>query len=304
MLTRTLSKRDSKKEKEVKIKHLYQVFGVTKQAYYKRIKSQKNKELKNLQILQIVQNIRKIHSKAGTRKLMEYIKEDLIENNLKIGRDALFDLLRNNGLLIKKTQRFHITTDSKHYFYKSPNILKENLITHAEQALVCDITYIKTDQGHAYLALATDPYSKKIMGYAIEDNMKVEMVKNALKMAHKNKMFKVENTIHHSDRGIQYCCPDYSQFAEKLGYRLSTTQQYDPYENAVAERINGILKYEYGLRHSLPNLQIAKQLVKQAIEIYNTQRIHWSLDMKTPEDVHRQFNKIKYKSYTKNKVVA
>lgn len=280
------------------------MFGISKQAYYKRIKSQNIKELKNIQILKIVQNIRKTHPRAGTRKLIEYIKEDLVENNIKIGRDALFNLLRNNGLLVKKTKRFHITTDSKHFFYKSPNLLKDTEIKHSEQALVTDITYIKTDQGHAYLALATDPYSKKIMGYAIEDNMKVEMVKNALKMADKNRMFKTENIIHHSDRGIQYCCPDYSSFAENLGFTLSTTQQYDPYENAVAERVNGILKHEYGLRHSLPNLQVAKQLVKQAVEIYNTKRIHWSLDFKTPEEVHQQYNKIKYKSYAKNKAAA
>lgn len=234
---------------------------------------------------------------------MQYIKEDLVDNNIKIGRDGLFTLLRNHGFLVKKTKRFHITTDSKHFFYKSLNLLKDTEIKHSE-ALVTDITYIKTDQGHAYLALASDPYSKKIMGYAIEDNMKVEMVKNALKMADKNRIFKTEKIIHHSDRGIQYCCPDYSRFAEKLGFTLSTTQQYDPYENAVAERINGILKYEYRLRHSLPNLQVAKQIVKQAVEIYNTKRIHWSLDFKTPEEVHKQYDKIKYKSYAKNKTAA
>lgn len=280
------------------------MFGISKQAYYKRIKSQNSKELKNIQILKIVQNTRKIHPRAGTRKLIEYIKEELVENNIKIGRDALFTLLRNNGLLVRKTKRFHITTDSKHFFYKSPNLLKDTEIKHSEQALVCDITYIKTDQRHAYLALATDPYSKKIMGYAIEDNMRVEMVKNALKMADKNRMFKTEKIIHHSDRGIQYCCPDYSQFAENLGFTLSTTQQYDPYENAVAERVNGILKYEYGLKHSFVNLKEAQKAVKQAVEIYNTKRIHWSLDFKTPEEVHQQYDKIKYKSYAKNKAVA
>lgn len=280
------------------------MFGISKQAYYQRIKSQNIKELKNIQILEIVQNVRKTHPRAGTRKLMQYLKEDLVENNIKIGRDALFNLLRNNGLLVRKTKRFHITTDSKHFFHKSPNLLKDTEIKHSEQVIVCDITYIKTDQGHAYLALATDPYSKKIMGYAIEDNMKVEMVKNALKMADKNRMFKTKKIIHYSDRGIQYCCPDYSQFAEKLGFTLSTTQQYDPYENAVAEIVNGILKYEYGLRHSLPNLQVAKQLVKQAVDIYNTKRIHWSLDFKTPEEVHQSFNKNPHKSYKKSKSAA
>src|SRR5690606_28478653 len=161
---------------------------------------------------------------------MEYLQADLILQKIKLGRDELFTLLRNNGLLVKKTKRFHITTDSKHFFFKSPNLLKNIEIKHAEQALVTDITYIKTDEGHAYLALATDPYSKKIMGYHLDNNMKVDLVKKALKMAHQNKRFSVKNTIHHSDRGIQYCCPDYSEYAEKLGYQLSTTQQYDPYE--------------------------------------------------------------------------
>lgn len=137
------------------------MFGISKQAYYKRINTQNNKASNNLHILQIVQQIRKTHPCAGTRKLMEYIKEEIAINKLKIGRDALLVLLRNNGLLVKKAKRFHITTDSKHYFYKSPNLLKDIEITHSEQALVTDITYIKTDQGHAYLALATDPYSKK-----------------------------------------------------------------------------------------------------------------------------------------------
>lgn len=280
------------------------MFGISKQAYYKRLKSNETKSKNNQIILNIVQEIRKIHPRCGTRKLMEYCKPKLTENNIKIGRDALFTLLRNNGLLVKKTKRFHITTDSKHFFYKSPNLLKDLQIEHSEQALVADITYIKTDQGHAYLALVTDAYSKKIMGYSLEDNMKVEMVKKALKMAHKNRIFKHGKVIHHSDRGIQYCCPDYSGFAQKLGFILSTTQQYDPYENAVAERVNGILKYEYGLRHTLPDLATAKKMVDQAVYIYNNYRIHWSLDFKTPQNVHLQYNKQPYKSYAKPKTAA
>lgn len=276
------------------------MFGISKQSYYKRIKSLNIKEQNNNRILQIVQNIRKIHPRAGIRKLMEYIRPELQKEGLKIGRDALFTLLRNHGLLVRKIKRFHITTDSKHFFHKSPNLLKDNVLKHAEQALVTDITYIKTDRGHAYLALATDPFSKKIMGYALEENMKVEMVKKALKMAHNNFIFsKKEKVIHHSDRGIQYCCPDYSEFAEKLGFKLSTTQQYDPYENAVAERINGILKYEYGLRHTLPDLKTAQKTAAEAVDIYNNQRIHWSLGFQTPNEVHRQYNKTKYKSYAK-----
>ena len=232
----------------------------------------------------MVCEIRKRHPRAGTRKLMVYLREELEVANIKIGRDALGKLLRENNLLVPKTKRFHITTDSKHCFYKSPNLLKKTEITHSEQVVVCDITYLKTDEGHAYLALATDPYSKKIMGYAVEDNMRVDLVKKALKMAHKNMIFAQDTVIHHSDRGIQYCCPDYSEFAEKLHFTLSTTQQYDPYENAVAERINETLKYEYGLNKQYPNMQTIKLLVKKAVEIYNNERVHWSLDLKTPEE--------------------
>ena len=237
--------------------------------------------------------------KTGTRKLLCHIQNKLIENNIKMGRDALFNLLRSNGLLVRKTKRFHITTDSKHFFYKSPNLLKDLTISHAEQVFVSDITYIKVDGGHSYLALVTDAYSKKIMGWKLDNNMKVSLVKEALAMAYKNCIHKHKSIIHHSDRGIQYCCPDYSEFAKNNGFILSTTQQYDPYENAVAERINGILKYEFGLKNTIKNIKIATKMVAEAVEIYNNERLHWSLDLKTPQNVHYQYNKQTYKSYAK-----
>ena len=238
--------------------------------------------------------------KTGTRKLFQHIQNELIQNNIKMGRDALFDLLRAYGLLVKKTKRFHITTDSKHFFYKSPNRLKELILNHAEQVFVSDITYVKIDGGHSYLALVTDAYSKKIMGWKLDNNMKVSLVKQALEMAHKNCIHIHKNIIHHSDRGIQYCCPDFSDFAQKKGFVLSTTQQYDPYENAVAERINGILKYEFGLINTIKNIEIAQKMVEQAVKIYNNERLHWSLNLKTPQNVHQQYDKQPYKSYAKN----
>jgi transposase InsO family protein len=256
---------------------------------------------RNQTVLSMVQKVRKVHPRCGTRKLMDYLRFEFEKARIEIGRDTLNTLLREHNLLVKKTKRAYITTDSHHYFYKSPNLLKETKLTHSEQAIVCDITYLKTDDGHAYLATATDPYSKKIMGYAVDDNMKVDLVKKALKMASKNMIFQHETVIHHSDRGIQYCCPDYSQFAEKLHFKLSTTQQYDPYENAVAERINETLKYEYGLNRQIPNLVVLKKLVKQSVDIYNNERIHWSLELKTPEEIHQSYNSLKYKSYSKKK---
>jgi putative transposase len=275
------------------------VFGISKQAYYQRIKSEKIKKTESQVVLEEVAKIRQLMPRTGTRKLMEHLRPVLAGKRIKMGRDAMFHLLRCNGLLIRKTKRFHITTNSKHFFYTAPNRVKDLEITHAEQVLVADITYIRTDKDYAYLALVTDAYSKKIMGWKLDDNMKVTMVKEALEMAHKNLVHSRESVIHHSDRGIQYCCPDYTEFAKKRGFLMSTTQKYDPYENAIAERINGILKYEFGLRKTLPNIEIARKMVKQAVEIYNNERLHWSLDLKTPEAVHQGFNKQKYKHYGK-----
>ncbi len=221
-----------------------------------------------------------------------------------MGRDAVNDLLRYRGMLIKKTKRFFITTDSKHFFYKSPNLLTDLMIKHSEQVFVNDIKYIKTEEGHSYLALVTDAYSRKIMGWSLEDNMKVTMVKEALEKAYKKRIFNHSNILHHSDRGIQYCCPDYSQFTENKDFILSTTQQYDPYENAIAERINGILKYEFGLKNTIKSLAIAQKMVAEAVELYNNERMHWSLDLKTPQEVHLQYNKQENKNYKREKKVA
>lgn len=214
-----------------------------------------------------------------------------------MGRDALFNLLRSHGMLIKKTKRYHVTTDSNHGFYKSPNMIKDLEITHSEQVFVSDITYIRTDAGHAYLALVTDAYSKKLMGWALDDNMKASLVVKALKMATKSLKFKSKQIIHHSDRGVQYCCPEFTEYATNHGYKLSTTQQYDPYENAVAERINATLKYEFGLKRTIKSVRIAQMMMREAAHIYNTRRLHWSLDLETPERIHEQYNSIKYRSY-------
>ena len=279
------------------MKWIYQCFGISKQAYYQRLKNNAVKEKQHEIVLQLIRKVRRRMPKTGVKKLYKHIKKDLIKNDIKMGRDALFDLLRSYGLLVKKTKRFHITTDSNHFFYKSPNLIKDLEITHAEQVLVCDITYIKIDRGHAYLALVTDAYSKKLLGWKLDDNMRVSLVKQALEMAYKNLMYNHKHIIHHSDRGIQYCCPDYSEFAEKRNFLLSTTQQYDPYENAIAERINGILKYEFGLINTIKNIEIAQKMIKQAVEIYNNERLHWSLDLKTPQEVHLNYNKQTYKSY-------
>ncbi len=300
-----VSKRNSEKEKKAfKVKWIFESLGITKQAYYQGLNRDKIRELEREKVIDLVIKYRKTLPKTGTVKLYEYLQPKLMENNIKMGRDALNDLLRSRGMLIRKTKRFHITTDSKHFYYKYPNLLTELDINHSEQVFVSDITYIQTDEGHAYLALITDAYSRKIMGWSIENNMKVQMVKDALEMAHKNCIFNHISIIHHSDRGIQYCCPDYSQYAENKGFVLSTTQQYDPYENAIAERINGILKYEFGLKNTIKTVKIAQMIVAEAVELYNNQRMHWSLDLKKPQEVHLQYNKQKNKNYKREKKVG
>jgi putative transposase len=250
-------------------------------------------------IKKMIEPIRKEMSRYGTEKLHLDIVDKLKQNNIKMGRDRFLKFCRSHHLLVPKTKRYFITTDSKHFFHKSPNLIKDLTPTHSEQVFVSDITYIKLRDKHAYLALVTDLYSKKIMGYKLDDNMRVGMVKDALTMAMKNCEHNRQTIIHHSDRGIQYCCPDYSEFATQKGMVLSTTEKYDPYENAVAERINGILKYEFGLIKIIPSIDIANKMLTKAVDLYNNQRRHRSIQMQTPGNAHKQ-QKHTYLSYKRN----
>ena len=249
-------------------------------------------------IKKMIEPIRKKMPRYGTEKLHLDIADKLKQSNIKMGRDRFLKFCRSHHLLVPKTKRCFITTDSKHFYHKSPNRIKDLTPAHSEQAFVTDITYIKLQDQHAYLALVTDLYSKKIMGYRLDDNMKVGLVKDALTMAINNCEHHRETILHHSDRGIQYCCPDYSEFAEQKGMVLSTTEKYDPYENAVAERINGILKYEFGLIKTIPSLQLANKMLQESVEVYNNERRHCSLQMQTPNFAHT--NQLHpYKSYKK-----
>ena len=183
----------------------------------------------------------------GTEKLHLDIAGDLQKQGIKMGRDKFLKFAGQHHLLVPKTRRCSITTDSNHMYHKLPNRIKNLEITNAEQVFVSDITYIKLNGKHAYLAFVTDLYSKKIMGYKIDDNMKVSLVKDALQMAVNKQQYGRETIIHHSDRGLQYCCPDYTGFATRRKMVMSTTEKYDSYENAVAERINETIKYEFDL---------------------------------------------------------
>lgn len=175
---------------------------------------------------------------------------------------------------------------SKHWLRKYPNLIKEQTITRPEQVWVSDITYIKTDEGNCYLNMVTDVYSRRIMGYAIADSMDTGNMKKAFEMAIKNRKYPSSQLIHHSDRGLQYCSHEYVQIAVENNIKISMTENGDPYENALAERMNRTLKEEFGLGQILKTKQHAFYLTKEAISIYNNFRPHLSLKMKTPNQIH------------------
>lgn len=243
----------------------------------------------------------KVSQQTGGLKLFAELKNQMENLDIRIGRDKFFRFLRTYNLLIPKRRNYHITTNSNHIYHKYKNLVKDKIPMRPEQLWVSDITYIKTQNGHNYLALVTDAYSKQIMGYKLASHMKVSLCLDALKMALKNRKYPNKKIIHHSDRGFQYCNPEYTNFAENNGITMSMTEQYDPYENAVAERINRTLKYEYGLKKEIKNTTLAKKIVENAVHIYNNLRPHFSLGLRKPAEVHLNPN-IKYKSYRKNNV--
>ncbi|MFV8367989.1 IS3 family transposase [Flavobacterium sp. LB2R40] len=219
---------------------------------------------------------------------------------MNIGRDKFFDILRANHLLIQPKRSYHITTNSHHRFRKHQNQILDLEINRPEQVWVSDITYIGKRENPCYLSIITDAYSKKIIGYYVADNLSTESSLIALKMAVKQRKNKESPLIHHSDRGLQYCANDYQRILNENAILCSMTQNSDPYENAVAERINGILKQEFMIDKYNQNLHIMKSVVAEAIKTYNIQRPHYSNYMLTPDQMHAQ-NQIKMRTYkTKN----
>ena len=180
------------------------------------------------------------------------------------------------------------TTNSKHFLRRYPNLVKGLTITRPEQVWVSDITYIKTDEGNCYLNMVTDAYSRKIMGYAIADKMENQSMKQAYEMALKQRTYPQSSLIHHSDRGLQYCSFDYVALSIDNYVQISMTENGDPYENALAERMNRTLKEEFGLGRRLPSKQQAIRVMDEAIQLYNSKRPHWALKMNTPQNVHLQ----------------
>jgi len=246
----------------------------------------------------MVNDIREIMPRVGTRKLYYLLLDKL--QLMKVGRDKFFDILRANHLLIQPKRNYHVTTNSHHRFRKYQNQILDLEINRPEQVWVSDITYIGKRDNPCYLSLVTDAYSKKIMGYYVAENMNTESSLKALKMAIKCRNNKSLPLIHHSDRGIQYCAAEYQKQLNKNKMVCSMTQNSDPYENAVAERVNGILKQEFRIDKYNQKAEIIQKVVKEAIGIYNEIRPHYSNYMLTPNQMHSQ-NLIKMRTYKTKK---
>jgi len=236
-------------------------------------------------VLSMVGDIRRRHPRMGGKKLYQWIRPDIDQAGVRMGRDKFFELLGRHSLLVKRKRKYVSTTDSYHHFRVYRNLLRHQPLTRGNQAWVSDITYIRTVEDFAYLFLITDAYSRKIVGWHLSDSLKVSGAVAALKMAIKQCPVTRE-VIHHSDRGIQYCCKDYVALLNKAEMKISMTEENHCYENATAERINGILKQEYGLEATFATQQQAAKAVREAVWLYNTERPHWSLNMATPEHVH------------------
>lgn len=273
------------------------LFGFSKQAYYKHQAQKKNSDSESLNAKESVLALRRQMPRLGTRKLHYLLN---LKDGINIGRDKLFSILREEGLLVSRKRKYTVTTNSKHWLRKYPNLIKDLYLERPEQLWVADITYIDTLGGNAYLHLVTDAYSKQIMGYELCNNMEASSTLKALKMALNKRKYKASELIHHSDRGLQYCSKLYTDYLKQNGINISMTENGGPYENAIAERVNGILKDEFGLYDKFENILQAKELARQSIEIYNQLRPHLSCSMFTPNQMHQQA-RIKLISFKKKK---
>jgi transposase InsO family protein len=284
---------------ELSIKVLCGLFGKTRHAYYDSMWRHQDNIFKDEIILQLVHKIRQTLPRVGTRKLQQLLAGELAAHQIEVGRDYLFDLLQEHKLLIRQRKRKVYTTDSRHWMRKYANLTLHLVIDRPEQLWVSDMTYIKIQHQWGYLSLITDAYSRKIMGYCLRSDMLAVGCISALQMALTNRSYHEQTLIHHSDRGSQYCCNDYVELLGSSGIAISMTENGDPYENALAERMNGIIKGEFNLYSSQLNFEQTYELVIQSIAAYNQIRPHGSCDYLTPEQAHQTLTPMKkrWKNY-------
>jgi putative transposase len=270
------------------------LFGVSRQVYYRSKKRRIRKQDLSAKIIGLVIDVRMKMPRIGARKLYHILQESL--EALSVGRDKLFQILKANHLLVKPKRSYHITTNSHHRFRKHKDLTIDMKVSRPEQLWVSDITYLGNRKEPCYLALVTDAYSKKIVGYDVSDSLSMEGSVRALKMAISKRIYKKDRLIHHSDRGLQYCCDEYQQTLIKNSIHCSMTESYDPYRNAVAERVNGILKQEFIVIREGVKLSEMKKMVSESVNFYNNIRPHHACFMNTPKYMHRQ-SKIEIRTY-------
>lgn len=266
------------------MRELCGLLGYSAQAYYQYLKATERRSFGQEELVQQVLAYRREQPRIGTRKLFSLLRPDM-------GRDAFFGLLRESGLLVRQKRRHARTTFSYHRFRKYADQAKGMAVEHPGQLWVSDITYIRMGEGFAYLSLVTDAYSRKVIGFSLSHALSTDNCLQALKMALRQREGS-HPLVHHSDRGIQYCSVAYTELLQKECIAISMTQSGNPRDNAIAERVNGILKMEL-LQERYADIISARQSVKQAIIIYNTLRPHGSLDMMTPEQAHEMTGPIK-----------
>lgn len=266
------------------------LFGKTRQAWYKQQWAADKDTLHTSIIIKLVKEIRQQMPRIGTRKLHYMLAEKLERHGISIGRDKLFDLLSSYGLLVRRRRRKRVyTTDSQHHFKRYPNLIKELTVQRPNHLWVSDITYIGLPDGFCYLSLVTDAYSRKITGFCLHPTLKRDGPVAALQMAIASLPANLQQPlIHHSDRGIQYCCAQYVALLENKTMTISMTENGDPYENAIAERVNGILKNEFELDRDFNSFDEAANAVDTAITTYNDLRPHASCDYLTPCTAHNK----------------
>jgi len=274
-------------------------FGVTRQAYYQNNWNAIDKSIEEHLVLQEVIKIRKLHRQMGVRKLYSKLQSFMLDHQIKIGRDALFDLLSEHKMLVRKRKRRITTTNSYHWLRKYPNLISDFVPTGPNQLWVSDITYWKIKERHVYISFITDAYSHKIVGYHVAETLEsIETIK-ALKMALSDLMSESHfQLIHHSDRGVQYCHKKYVKLLQDNNIKISMTEKGDPRENAIAERVNGIIKEEYLHDYRIKNIKEAKQVLKHVVKLYNEDRPHNSINNLYPNEVHE--NNLKTEKLWKN----
>lgn len=261
----------------------------SRQSYYKVLVSKTRRSNDQAALHNLVQPIRHIMPRVGGKKLYFMIQPSMSEQRIKIGRDRFFKWLKYNDLLISPKKRYVNTTQSHHRFWIYDNLTASVNLTGSNQLWVSDITYLRTLEGFCYLALITDAYSRKIVGFDVSDSLELDGCVRALRLAFQTAS-DLGQLVHHSDRGIQYCSSQYTALLKQRGIKISMAAKGNCYENALAERINGILKGEFNLDTKFKTKQQAIEAVQQSVYIYNTLRPHWSLKLRTPEQSHEIIN--------------